>query len=146
MGHNKGIYFFVQNVLLLIYEVNNMKVRDKFVAVELNDDDTCKRVLLCKNLTDSEYKKLVNEEHRSKSLESDKEVEIKNNIKELYAKASTHDFFLAKVIYDNYVDRGYFESNSDFDKNFYDFFFNNKDINCSFPSEFEKILKKVRGK
>lgn len=123
-----------------------MIVKDKFVAVELNDDDTCKRVLLCKNLTDSEYKKLVNEEHRSKKVESDKEKVVSDNIKELYAKATTHDFFLAKTIYDNYVDRGYFESDSEFDKNFYDFFFNDKDISCSFPSEFSKILKKVSGK
>ena len=51
---------------------------------------------------------------------------------------------LAKSIYDTYVDRGLIEKDEDFEKMWFDFYFNEKELNLKkAPQEFNKILVRV---
>lgn len=55
------------------------------------------------------------------------------------------DLFIAKSIYDNYVERGVIEENEDFDNMWIDYIFNGGDLDEeAFPEDFIKILNKVR--
>lgn len=119
-------------------------LKTKFVAVELNDDGTCKRVLFCKNLTEKEYTKLLDEETKSKKYEKEQKEKLSNNLWDIATKFSKHDFLLAKSIYDNFVDRGLIEDDEQFEKEFFQYIFEDKIIE-HYPEEYNKIFGKVVG-
>ena len=68
-----------------------------------------------------------------------------NQINSYENKLLNRDFLLAKSIYDNFVDRGLIEDDLDFQKAFYDFIFEDKQIK-TFPIDFQFIFMKVSGK
>lgn len=122
-----------------------MRVKDKFVALEMNSDNTCKRVLICKNITDGEYKKLINEQNKAKQKELDHDHDICFEIAKAKSDIVGYEIFIAKSVYDNFVDRGLIDDDDDFQKAWFDFIFEKKKISA-FPKEFEIILERVRGK
>lgn len=123
-----------------------MSVKDKFVALEIGSDGTCEQVLECKTITNGEYKKLINEQKIAKQKKETRLANISFEIAKNGADIYLCQMFIAKSIYDNMVDRGYFQSDDIFEKAFYDYVFENKKIECEYPKEFKVILERVKGK
>ena len=106
-----------------------------------------KKVAIVKSVQEDEYKKLLDEQQ--KELDSDERVKrsdsqyilsIDNRVTGLERKI----VYIAKAIYDNYVIRGLFEENEDFEKAWYDYFFNGCEIQIEkAPQEFVDIVRKV---
>jgi hypothetical protein len=119
-------------------------LRTRFVAIELNDNGTCKKVLSCVNLTESEYQKLLNESLASKQHGLAKAQKQKKDIENICNDIANEYLLLAKSIYDNFVDRGLLEEDEELQKQFYDFIFNGGDFVPTNP-DFMKILNKIRG-
>ena len=116
----------------------------KLIAVSTNGSNG---VSLVKSVDEQEYNKLINIQEKqlakgellAKSHEKKHET-IEKGIKHLQKT----ELLLAKSIYDNYVIRGLLEQDNDFEKQWFDFYFNDKDMNLeNAPKEFNEILKKV---
>ena len=67
---------------------------------------------------------------------------IEKQIYDIFCKFAQHDYFLAKSIYDNFVDRGLIEDDDQFQKEWFDYIFNGEEIKHE-PQEFKDILGKV---
>ena len=64
----------------------------------------------------------------------------KQNVRMLMAR----EIILAKCIYDNFVDRGLIDNSDTFQQEWYDYFFNDKELDLEHaPQEYKKILDKV---
>ena len=121
-----------------------MATNTKFVSVELNDNGTCKRVLLCKNITEKEYKELLNQQELSKQKELENDYLFKLKIANIEKHNCKHDLFIAKATYDNLVDRGLIDDDKAFQKLWFDFLFNNGELDLDkCPDTFNKIYAKV---
>lgn len=60
-------------------------------------------------------------------------------------KLRNRDLFIAKSIYDNYIERGLIDENPEFDEKFYDFIFNDYQLQLEeCDKDFLRILEKVR--
>ena len=126
-----------------------MELKDKHIAVALNEEGKC--ILLAKNkvVSEREYNRLVNEYNEQLKKEKDNNEKNKLLIKEIcdrLYKIENKDFLLAKSIYDNFVDRGLINDNDDFQKEFYNFIFNDLSkakLLENAPSDFQIILRKV---
>ena len=119
-------------------------MKGKLVAVSYNEHGKCDEILEVKNLDTFEYKKHLNESREEKKTLELKLVELAKEVSEHEMCFSKNNFLLAKSIYDNFVDRGLIDDDVDFQKAFYDFIFEGKQItNC--PKEFHTILMKVSG-
>lgn len=121
------------------------ETKTRFVAVEYNDNGTCKKVLQLVNLTESDYKKLLNQSAESRQHGREKSKSIETKIATNTKRIDIMTFLLAKSIYDNYVDRGVFEEDKDFEQAVYDCLFDDKKIILVGPEPFQKILEKVAG-
>ena len=125
-----------------------MDTTDKrLVAISYNDKDKCKELLKVCNVSENEYRKLKSEQLK---YESEKAIDYRDKTKLLEShetkinKLEGNRLYLAKVIYDRFVDRGYINENKEFDKAFYDFIFNNVPLDLdNAPEEFKIICKKV---
>lgn len=105
------------------------------------------KVALIKNVTDNEYNELLNQqskEQRTKELLEKANNEWKNRV-ELHKKhVATLELILAKSVYDNFVIRGILNDNEQFEKLWYDFYFNGKELDLeNAPQEYKDILTKV---
>lgn len=122
-------------------------LRTRFVAVEYNENGTCKKVLSCVNLTESEYKKLLNESLVSKQHGLARLEKQKQDYELLKKKLEEEQILQAKSIFDNFVDRGLIEDDEELQKDFYDFFFNDTPLTYAYlkNEHFMKILNKIRG-
>ena len=119
-------------------------LRTRFVAIELNDNGTCKKVLSCVNLTESEYQKLLNESLASKQHGLARLEKQKEDFEKIDTRLYEHDILLAKSIFDNFVDRGLIEEDDDLQKSFFNFIFTGSAFNPTNPY-FLDILNKIRG-
>lgn len=113
----------------------------KLIAVSTNG----KSIAIVKNVSETEYKKLLNEEHKynanNEQIAKEKETKLYCSANE---KANEKNFILAKCIYDNFVDRGLIEDSDSFQQEWYDYFFNDKELDLEHaPEEYKKILDKV---
>ena len=105
------------------------------------------KVAKVRNVDEKQYNDLLNQQHKHEELELQKELErkqviinIEGSIKDLQNK----NFHLAKSIYDNFVDRGLIDDNSDFQKAYYNYVFNGKEIKIEdTPTDFQTIYRKV---
>ena len=120
------------------------ELRTKFVAIEYNENGTCKKVLPCVNLTDNEYHKLLNESLASKQHGLARLEKQKKDIECIYKDISNEYLLIAKSIYDNFVDRGLLEEDEELQKQFFNFIFNDREFNPT-NQDFIKILNKIRG-
>lgn len=126
-----------------------MEIKNKHVAVALDDNGKCEFLAKVKVINDREYNRLVNEKEQKKAQREQEELELKNNVldnQEKIRKLERRDLLLAKSIYDNFVDRGLIENDDAFQQSWYDYFINDIDLAIEqYPAEFSKILDKVRG-
>lgn len=117
----------------------------KLIAISTNGSNG---ISLVKSVNEQEYKKLINEQAKHLSKGEKLALEHKEQHKQLeegLSKAKKNELLLAKSIYDNFVDRGLIENNEDFQKQWFDYYFNDKEISLdNVPQEYEKILSKVR--
>ena len=121
-------------------------MRDKQVAVVYGEDG-CELLAEIKVVTQLESHKLTNEYEKNKSKKLKKESELESHLnqhdKEL-GHLFQHELLLAKALYDKFVDRGLIDENKEFDKKFYDFIFEDKQLSQNdYPEDFKKILEKV---
>ena len=116
----------------------------KLIAISTNGSNG---VSLVKSVNEQEYKTLINnqEKHLAKGEKLALEHEKKHQFLEEGIKHFTRlELILAKSVYDNFVDRGLIDNDDSFQKAWYDFYFNDKELyfeKC--PVEFSKILDKV---
>lgn len=117
---------------------------NKLIAISTNGSNS---IALVKSVNEQEYKKLINdqEKHLAKgeSKAREHEQQHKNVDKEL-EHFTTLQCVLAKSVYDNFVDRGLIENDDQFQKMWFDFYFNGGDIIVDkAPKEYKDILDKV---
>ena len=126
-----------------------MEIKNKHVAVALDDSGKCEFLAKVKVINDREYNRLINEKEQKKAQREKEELELKNNVlcnQEKIRKLERRDLLLAKSIYDNFVDRGLIENDDAFQQAWYDYFINDAELKFElYPAEFSKILDKVRG-
>lgn len=116
----------------------------KLIAVSTNGSNA---ISLVKSVDEQEYAKLINnqEKHLAKGEELAKEHEQKHKTEQLALEHFERtQIVLAKSVYDNFVDRGLIENDEDFQKQWFDFYFNDKELDMGYcPQEYTKILEKV---
>lgn len=124
-----------------------MENKQILVAVLYDKEKKCERVAKVYYVSQNEYNALVNEQEKFANKEQrSKEQELKDKtlISQKIEKLEKRDIMLAKSIYDNFVDRGDIEDDAQFQKDFFDFVFNDESLNeLKMPKEFKKILRKV---
>ena len=117
----------------------------KLVAVEYNDDGTCKSVAIVKNIEDGEYDNLLNEATMSQDSQNRK---LKEEVLDKLDKLSKDHVkvcgFLAKSIYDNLVNYGLIENDKLFQKWWYEtMILGDTNVKIDYPEEYMNILRKV---
>ena len=117
---------------------------NKLIAISTNGSNS---ISLVKSVNEQEYKKLINlqEQNLAKGENKAREHEEQHSkIKEHLEHLSKHDYILAKSVYDNFVDRGLIENDDQFQKMWFDFYFNDKELDLNnVPEEYKNILAKV---
>ena len=127
-------------------------MRDIEIAVVYDANGKCTHLAQVKVVSKQEFNRLENEQIRFDQEQKTTEQKYKN---ELNAEIERHKarlgcleskaLFLAKAIYDNFVDRGLIENDDAFQQAWYDYYFNDKELIIEqYPVEFSKILEKVR--
>ena len=122
-----------------------MNEKKIFVAIELADNGTCKRILDCQNISEEEYQRLHDQESINKGQESTEKALLESKIDQMLHNIEEHNFLIAKSIYDNLVDRGEIADDLEFEHAWYDYIVNGVSfsIDYEYPSEFKKILERV---
>ena len=119
----------------------------KLVALILDDDQKCERVALVKNLGNKEYNNCLNEERAYKNRVKNEKQNTNERIENLLNYVNhleNNQIYLAKAIYDNFVDRGFLNDNEDFQKDFFNHIYKGAELNLEkAPAEFITILRKV---
>ena len=124
-------------------------MNDKKILVNVLYDKNkhCERVSKVLYVSEKEYNSLKNEQEKYLNEQEKKELydkEWKMSIVDNIHKLTRRDFLLAKSLYDNFVDLGYINDNAQFQQDFYDFIFNDKELDVdSTPNDFQIILRKV---
>ena len=117
------------------------------VSVLYDRNNKCERVSKVTYVSEKEYNALKNEQEKYLTEQDKKELndkEWKNSVVNNINKLTRRDFLLAKSLYDNFVDLGYINNNAQFQQDFYDFIFNDKDLDIKkTPNDFQVILRKV---
>ena len=117
---------------------------NKLIAISTNGSNS---IALVKSVNEQEYKKLINEQEKNLSKGEKKAREHEeqhNNIDKELEHFTTLQCVLAKSVYDNFVDRGLIENDDKFQKMWFDFYFNDKELDLNnVPEEYKKILVKV---
>ena len=117
---------------------------NKLIAISTNGSNS---IALVKSVNEQEYKKLINEQEKNLAKGEKKarehEQQHKNIDKEL-EHLTTLQCVLAKSVYDNFVDRGLIENDDQFQKMWFDFYFNGSELDLdNSPKEYQDILAKV---
>lgn len=104
-------------------------------------------VSLVKSVDEQEYKRLINEQENRLAKGEKVAIEHAEEHKSFGTRLNhftSLQCVLAKSIYDNFVDRGLIEDDEQFQKMWYEFYFEGKDLNFeNEPQEYKKILAKV---
>lgn len=117
---------------------------NKLIAISTNGSNS---IALVKSVNEQEYKKLINEQEKNlakgESKAREHEQQHKNVDKEL-EHFTTLQCVLAKSVYDNFVDRGLIENDEQFQKMWFDFYFNGGELDLdNSPKEYQDIVAKV---
>ena len=124
-------------------------MNDKKILVNVLYDKNkhCERVSKVLYVSEKEYNALKNEQEKYLNEQEKKELydkEWKASVVNHIHGLTRRDFLLAKSLYDNFVDLGYINDNAQFQQDFYDFIFNDKELDVdSTPNDFQIILRKV---
>ena len=120
---------------------------DKCVAVITDDNGKCKYVGEVRNVDKNKYNALLNEQCEHEQFLLNERARINNkfaNHKKHLTHLENNEKLFAKTIYDNFVDRGFIDNDNDFQQMWYDYFFNNGELDLSkAPREYNIILEKV---
>lgn len=127
-------------------------MRDIEIAVVYDATGKCTHLAQVKVVSKQELNRLENEQNKFAQEQKTNEQKYKNNLGAEIEKCKARlgcleskTLFLAKAIYDNFVDRGLIENNDAFQQAWYDYYFNDKELTIEqYPVEFSKILEKVR--
>ena len=120
-------------------------MKGKLVAISYTKDKKCSRVMELKNVNEKELAQLKNEQAKKLDQETTFEnqtLECFEKVKQIEQKLGKHAILLAKTLYDNLVDRGTIDDDSEFQEAFIDYLLNGKEI-TEYPQEFVAILEKV---
>lgn len=116
----------------------------KLIAIATNGSNL---VSLVKSVNEQEYKTLINNQEKDLSKREKVAIEHKKqheNIDKKLTHYASLQCVLAKTIYDNFVDRGLIENDDQFQKMWFDFYFNDNKLDLNnVPQEYKKILVKV---
>ena len=119
----------------------------KLVALILDDDQKCERVAIVKNLGNKEYNNCLNEERAYKNRVKEEKESLNQKqkaVNESVCHLLDNEIYLAKAIYDNFVDRGFINDNEEFQKDFFNHIYKGGKLNLEkAPAEFITILRKV---
>ena len=119
----------------------------KLVALILDDDQKCERVAIVKNLGSKEYNNCLNEERAYKNRVKEEKESLNQKqkaVNESVCHLLDNEIYLAKAIYDNFVDRGFINDNEEFQKDFFNYIYKGAKIDfIKAPAEFITILRKV---
>lgn len=117
------------------------------VVVIENDVGQVLNIAKVRNVDDRQLADYQNKKKQYEQLELKRIAEETENKQKVYddiAHLKLTNFHLAKSIYDNFVDRGLINDNSDFQKAYYDYVFNGKEIKIEdTPTDFQTIYRKV---
>lgn len=117
---------------------------NKLIAISTNGSNS---IALVKSVNEQEYKKLINDQEKRLAKGEKLACEHKehhDSIDKDVKHLTVLQYVLAKSVYDNFVDRGLIENDDDFQQMWFDFYFNDNELDLTkVPQEFEKILKKV---
>lgn len=121
-----------------------VKIMNKLIAISTNGSNS---IALVKSVNEQEYKKLINDQEKNLAKGEKKAREHEqqhNSIDKELEHFTTLQCVLAKSVYDNFVDRGLIENDDQFQKMWFDFYFNDKELDLNnVPEEYKKILAKV---
>lgn len=116
---------------------------EMLIAVSKNED----RVSIVKNVERKEYNRLLNLQEKSENAKEERWLEqygVNKDIDKKLTHLYGNELLLAKALYDRFVDRGYLDENKEFDKAFFDYVFEGKElVEEDYPEDFKKILAKV---
>lgn len=123
-------------------------MNNDYILVAVTNNES--KVLLVRNVTKDEYNRLLNqqEKYNNEQIAKDKELEktLNKHFKSI-VNLKQRDLYLAKSIYDNFVDRGLIENDDQFQQEWFDYFFGAESdelFNIEHaPKEYVKILEKV---
>jgi len=126
----------------------------KLVSVILDENGKCEQIAEVRNLDTKAFNKCVNEEraYREEKQKIEKErdyafMTLSKNCDNHKAHTKQNDVYLAKALYDNFVDRGLLNDNEDFQKDFFNHIYKGADLDLNkAPTEFITILRKVELK
>lgn len=125
-----------------------MDIKNKHVAVAYDNDGNCEFVAKVKVVNDRELNRLLNEQEQHKQHKLLEKEELKKRIGKneenigLLEKVSL--CVQAKSVYDNFVDRGLIDNDDDFQQMWYDYYFNEKELDLdNAPQEYLKIFERL---
>ena len=120
------------------------EVKKNHIAVVIGKNG-CESIAKVKVVNDQELAKLKNELELNNNKKQDVEHNHRKEHQRLFKELDGLKCLLAKSIYDNFVDRGLIENNDDFQKAWFDFFFNDggKLDFYDTPNEYQKILERL---
>lgn len=111
--------------------------------------DGSNSIALVKSVNEQEYKKLINlqaEKQAKREKQAREHTEEHENIDKQLNHFIDLECVLVKSIYDNFVDRGLIENDDQFQQMWFDFYFNDKELDLkNAPKDFVKIFEKIRG-
>ena len=100
-----------------------------------------------KNLGNKEYNNCLNEERAYKNRVKEEKESLNQKqkaVNESVCHLLDNEIYLAKAIYDNFVDRGFINDNEEFQKDFFNHIYKGGKLNLEkAPAEFITILRKV---
>ena len=119
----------------------------KLVALILDNEQKCERVAIVKNLGNKEYNNCLNEERAYKNRVKEQRQNTNDVIENLHNYTNhleNNQLYLAKALYDNFVDRGFLNDNEEFQKHFFEHIYKGGKLNLEkAPADFIAILRKV---
>lgn len=123
------------------------EVKKNHIAVVIGKNG-CESIAEVKVVNDRELNRLLNEQEQHKQHELLEKEELK---KQVSANKENIDTFtkgfigiIAKSIYDNFVDRGLIDNDDDFQQMWYDYYFNEKELDLdNAPQEYLKIFERL---
>lgn len=122
-------------------------MKDKLVAVYINEKGGCEQVLKVKTISSNEYAFLLNQVSKNNENNQNEKIKLLGRVskaEEDISKLKHKHIILAKSVFDNLVDKGKLETTDEFEKMWFDYLFNDAKFDTSVSTdEFIKILGKV---
>lgn len=118
------------------------------VAVEKDNQNNVVRVLDVLNVDEKKAKELKTVAKQSNEnvnkITKEKERTIDSSIEQASIKHQKSAYALAKVLFNDYVERGYFKTNDEFENMYYNYIVNGREFDIKLaPTEYKNILGRL---